>query len=172
MGISYPHYAGITYPPPPNAVENLSTTDVYNSNTGFLSVDSVENLSTVFVDKKGTVPPRLNVACQTILVSEKYHLFLLIQVKRAANFQTHFCTFLRGCPQFCPIYPRFKQVTGFLASANSVSQAKCEDAPCVHPAPVLWTMWKTYPPLLWTNRHSDGCFVDSVENLSTDFVDN
>ena len=36
----------------------------------------------------------------------------------------------------------------------------------------LWTMWKSYPPGLWTTCRSDGCFVDGVEKLSTVFVDN
>src|SRR5690348_17224259 len=36
----------------------------------------------------------------------------------------------------------------------------------------LWIMWKTHPPPLWINGCLIGYFVESVEKLSTGFVDN
>ena len=33
-------------------------------------------------------------------------------------------------------------------------------------------MWKTHPPFLWKNDRLEDCYVDDVENLSTEIVEN
>jgi hypothetical protein len=36
----------------------------------------------------------------------------------------------------------------------------------------VWIVWKIYPPFLWKSSWLEVCYVDNVENLSTESVDN
>src|SRR5260370_11086828 len=126
IGISYPPAPGITFrlilhsrtawiTRPPQLWKCLRLDAFY-----ICCVDNVENLSTIGVEnpRLTTFMPYGNSRQPTMYVKLA---FRMIQVKRAHKFQTYFCTFLIGCPQFCPIYPRFERIVTLLE--QTVSEA-------------------------------------------------